>query len=107
MKTILLLLTLLFSYASFSAEVDVINAEFGVEDEAGRPELCLTVVRIPRTGAVMGIVETMYDCFYARQGKKNARLDVDLKALTKIEPSLLSHLQSRDSSLEFLFSDGE
>jgi hypothetical protein len=107
MKTILLFLTLLFSYSSFAAEVDVLSAEFGVEDEAARPELCLTVVRIPKSGAVIGIVETMYDCFYTRQAKKSPHLQINLRTLTKPAPTLLSHLQSRDSSLEFLYSDGE
>lgn len=107
MKTFLLLSALLFSSSSFSSVVDVISAHFGVEDEAGRPELCLTIVRLPKSGAVVGIVETMYDCFYARKGKKQPHLEIDFKTLTKIEPSLLSHLQTQASSLEFLFSDGE
>lgn len=107
MKTFLLLTALFFSYSSFSSEVDVVSAEFGVDDEAGKPELCMTVVRIPESGAVLGIVESLYDCFYTRQAKKHARIDVNLKSLTRIEPSLLTHLQNQDSSLEFFFSDGE
>ena len=107
MKTILLLIALLFSVSSFSAEVDVINAEFGVEDQAGNPQLCLTIVRLPKTGAVVGIVESLYDCFYTRKAKKNPRIDINLKALSKPDSDLLAHLQSRDASLEFLFSDGE
>ena len=107
MKTILLLLALSFSVSSFSAEVDVIDAEFGVEDEAGNPQLCLTVVRLPKTGAVIGIVESLYDCFYTRQAKKNPRIDINFKGLSKPDSGLLEHLQSRDASLEFLFSDGE
>lgn len=107
MKTILFLLSLLYSVSSFSAEVDVLSAEFGVEDESGKPQLCLTVVRLPKTGAVVGIVETLYDCFFTRQAKKNPRIDINLKTLTRPDSGLLQHLQSRDASLEFLFSDGE
>lgn len=107
MKTILLLTALLFSVSSFSAEVDVISAEFGVDDEAGNPELCLTVVRLPKTGAVVGIIESLYDCFYTRQAKKNPRIDINFKRLSNPESGLREHLQSRDASLEFLYSDGE
>lgn len=107
MKIFFLSLALLSSLSSFAAEVDVLNAELAVEDEAGNKQLCLTVVRIPKTGETMGIVETLYDCFYGRQAKKKNAIDVDLKKLTKPEPSLLRHLQNRDPSLEFRFSDGE
>ena len=92
---------------SFAVEVDVINAEFGLEDEAGNPQLCLTVVRLPKTGAVVGIVESLYDCFYTRQAKKHPRIQVYFKRLSKPDSGLLQHLQSRDASLEFLYSDGE
>lgn len=107
MKTILLFSALLFSFSSFSSEVDVIHAEFGVVDEAGNPELCMTVVRIPESGAVIGIVETMYDCFYTRQAKKNARIDINLNSLQRPETSLLEHLQNQGGPLEFLISEGE
>lgn len=107
MKSILLLISLVYSVSSFSAEVDVLSAEFGVEDESGKPQLCLTVIRLPKTGAVVGIVETLYDCFLTRQAKKNPRININLKTLTKPESGLLEHLQGQDPSLEFLFSDGE
>ncbi len=85
----------------------MISAEIGVEDEAGRPELCLTLVRSPETSAVVGIVETKFDCFYTRKAGKNSRIEVNHKYLSPVEPSLLHHLQSRDPSVEFVFSDGE
>jgi hypothetical protein len=107
MKTTLTLIALLFSLPSFALEVDVISAEIGIEDESGRPELCLTVVRHPKTAALVGIVETKYDCFYTRKARKNSRIDVNHKFLSPLEPSLLGHLQSRDPSVEFVFSDGE
>ena len=107
MKTFLILIALLFSLSSFAVEVDVLSAEIGIEDEAGRPELCLTVVRNPETSGLVGIVETKYDCFYTRKARKSARIEVNHKYLSPVEPSLLKHLQSRDPSLEFVFSDGE
>ena len=84
----------------------MISAEIGIEDETGRPELCLTIVRSPES-AVVGIVESKYDCFYTRQARKNSRIDVNHKFLSPLGPALLHHLQSRDPSVEFVFSDGE
>ncbi len=107
MKNLILPLALLISSPIFAVEVDVISAEIGIEDEAGRPELCLTLVRSPETSAVIGIVETKYDCFYTRKARKLSRIEVNHKYLSPVEPSLLHHLQSRDPSVEFVFSDGE
>ncbi len=107
MKTTLLLSFLILSFSAFAVEVDVISAEIGIEDEAGRPELCLTLVRSPETAAVVGIVETKYDCFYTRKARKNSRININHKLLSRVEPTLLHHLQLRDPSVEFVFSDGE
>ena len=111
MKNILLLMALLFSYHSFaSTSVDVISAEFGIEDEAQRKTLCLTVVRFPKTTELVGIVETIEDCFYARKAKKSAnhRITVRLKDLKPVDDyPLRNHLQSLDPQLEFYFSEGE
>ncbi len=110
MKNIIILLFCLISFNTFSAttEVDVISAEFGVEDYTHRKTLCLTVVRIPDSGSLLGIVEPIEDCFYARTGKKNSRIHLALKKLQKIdEPEMFEHLQRMDTQLEFYFSDGE
>ena len=107
MKIILTLIALLFSLSLLAVEVDVLSADIGIEDEDGRPELCLTVVRHPKTSEVLGIVETKFDCFYARQAKKSSQIKVNHRTLSPVEPSLLQHLQSRDPSLALAFSDGE
>ena len=112
MKNILILLFCLLSFNSFakSIEVDVLSAEFGVEDYHQNKSLCLTVVRIPSSGALVGIVESIQDCFIARAAKKssNHKLRVDLDHLKRCEsPQMRDHLQTLDTQLEFLFSDGE
>lgn len=110
MKNILILLFCLISFNSFSQsnEVDVISTEFGVEDYTHKKSLCLTVVRVPESGSLLGIVESLEDCFYARTAKKNNRLHLAVKKLQKInEPEMLNHLQRMDTLLEFYFSDGE
>jgi hypothetical protein len=112
MKNILILVFCLLSFNSFAQtlEVDILSAEFGVEDYHHNKTLCLTVVRVPSTGALLGIVEDIHDCFIARAAKKspNHKLRVDLKRLIKYpSPQMRQHLQTIDAQLEFLFSDGE
>ena len=111
MKNIILLLLAFISFKSFAAtNVDVISAEFGVEDSVQRKTLCLTVVRVPKTSEIMGIVETIEDCFYARAAKKstNNRLSVNLKDLRPVTASpLANHLQALDTQVKFYFSNWE
>ncbi len=110
MKNIIILIFFLISFNTFSSttEVDVISAEFGVEDYNHRKSLCLTVVRVPKSGSLLGIVESLEDCFYARTAKKNNRIHLAVKKLQKIdEPEMREHLQRMDTQLEFYFSDGE
>ena len=110
MKNIIILIFCLISFNTFAAttEVDVISAEFGVEDYTHRKTLCLTVVRVPKSGSLLGIVESIQDCFIARTAKKNNRIHLAVKKLKKIdEPEMREHLQRLDTQLEFYFSDGE
>jgi hypothetical protein len=110
MKNILILVFAFMSFESFAhpVEVEVISAEFGVEDHKYNKSLCLTVARVPKTGELLGLVEGIYDCFYTRKAKKAPRIKVELSEFKKIElPELQSHLQSLDTQLKFLFSQGE
>jgi hypothetical protein len=108
MKNILLLIVCLFSLNAFSSttEVEIISAEYGVEDYDFRRILCLTVVKIPKSGALLGIVESIEDCFYARLAKNapDNRLRLPLKKLMKIpHPEMQQHLQRIDTQLKFYF----
>lgn len=88
----------------------MISAEFGVEDHTRSKSLCVTVVRVPQTGALLGVVESIEDCFYARTAKRaqSNLIQMDLSKLQPLSmPALRSHLQSMDGQLKFLFSDGE
>lgn len=112
MKNILILIAFFLSYQAFAktTEVDVISAAFGVEDHTQAKTLCVTVVRVPQTGALLGVVESIEDCFYARTAKRaqSNRIEMDLSKLQPLTmPALHSHLQSMDTQLKFLFSDGE
>ncbi len=111
MKNILILILAFICFKSFAAtNVDVLSAEFGVEDDTQRKTLCLTVVRIPKTTELVGIVETIEDCFYARKAKKSAnnRLTINMKDLKPVTHApLRSHLQTLDTQLKFYFSHGE
>ena len=110
MKNIILFITLVLSFNTFAKPVvvDVISAEFAVEDQNQKKSLCLTVVRVPNSGNLLGLVESIEDCFYTRKAKKAPQLKIDLKTFKKISmPELESHLQAMDTQLEFYFSDGE
>lgn len=113
MKNAVILIFCLFAYNAFSAPlttVDVISAEFGVEDFDQRKSLCLTVVRIPKDGKLLGVVESIDDCFYARTAKKSIdhKIKLAVGKLQKIDhPEMREHLQRLDTQLEFFYSDGE
>ena len=88
----------------------MISAEFGVEDHFQNKTLCLTVVRVPASGELIGLVEDIQDCFYARAAKRSHahKIQIDLKklkAFTNLE--MQAHLQTLDTQLKFLFSEGE
>ena len=112
MKNLTILIFCLFCLDSFAKEieVDVLSSEVGIEDQHFKPTLCLTIIRVPSTGNLIGIVEDIRDCFYTRQAKKapTSKLSIDLLTLKSIKShSLGSHLQKMDTQLEFLFSEGE
>jgi len=112
MKNICLLVVCFFCLNSFakSVEVDVISAEFGLADHRQNKSLCLTVVRVPTNGALIGIVEGIQDCYYARSAKKspNHKIQLDVKNLRAFTVSELhDYLQTLDTQLKFLFSEGE
>jgi hypothetical protein len=112
MKNLLILIACLLSLNSFSKTIegDVLSWEFGLEDHLQGKTLCLTVVRIPETGALLGVVEDIGDCFYARSAKRSADHKIQLN-LNDLKPfpfsELRDHLQTLDTQLEFLFSEGE
>ena len=112
MKNILLLIVSLFCLNSFakSVEVDVISSEVGIEDHFQNKTLCLTVIRVPSNGALLGVVEGIQDCFFARSAKKSPdhKIQLDISKLRAFTvPELRDYLQTRDTQLEFLFSEGE
>lgn len=112
MKNILILIVCLFAYNSFAktTEVDVLSAEFGVEDESLKKSLCLTVIRLPANGELIGVVEHIQDCFYARLARRAQRHTISIelgKLKTFSDTSLERHLQNLDGQLRFLFSEGE
>lgn len=111
MKTILFLsLFSLVSLNLFAADVDILSSKIGVKDYGNKKSLCLTVVRVPETSSLIGIVESIEDCFYARQAKKssNHKMELNLKYLKEIsDRRMQNHLQTLDAQLKFYFSDGE
>lgn len=109
MKNIFILLFFIAAHA-YAQEVDILSVELGVEDQDQIKSLCITVVREPQSERLVGVVEDIYDCFYARTAKKNltSTMNLPMKRFRPLQhEGLLQHLQQRDPQLEFLFSDGE
>lgn len=109
MKIIAILLFILLTFEAFAdMNVDVISSEYPVEDYLQKKTLCLTIVRVPQTGALLGIVESLEDCFYARKAQKAQRISLRLNDLMRIQDlKMREHLQRIDTQLEFYYSDGE
>lgn len=111
MKNFIILFFSLFALNAFAVtEVDVLSAEYAVKDYNQEGTLCLTVIRVPDNGSLLGVVEDIGDCYYARLARRsyNHKLALDLNKLQKIEHTeLREHLQKLDTQLEFYFSDGE
>lgn len=112
MKFFVAALTLSLSLTAMAkkVEVDVLSSEIGVHDHNNRKTLCLTVVRVPKAGNLLGLVEDIGDCFYARKAKKlnKNRMVVELDSFKQIEHrELRKHLQTTDAQLKFYISTGE
>ncbi len=110
MKAFTLLFLSFFTLSLFAATVDIVSSEYGVEDDEHNKSLCLTVVRLPQNGKLIGVVETIQDCFYARRARHSStnQLQIDLNKLKLIDHRpLRQHLQRQDTQLKFYFSDGE
>jgi len=112
MKSLLIISLFLLASPVFAQklELEIVSAEFGVEDEAHNKTLCLTVLRVPESGELLGVVESIQDCFYARLAHRvpNNRLTLDLRFLSPLQyPELMAHLQKLDTQLKFYFSEGD
>jgi len=91
-------------------EVQVINVDIGLNDYTDRPTLCLVTAREVSSGRLVGLLEDIGDCFYARQARrspeKNLRIPgADLSPVK--EKEMLQHLQAFDSQLEFFWSSAD
>lgn len=102
--------TLSAQAAALQLRVQVIDAQFGVEDSAGQKTLCLTVARDVESSRLVGVVEDITDCYWARQAHRTPEkiLSLPRKDLKPVsDPALLQRLQGFDSQLEFLWSSAE
>lgn len=110
MKTFLALITFALALSVQAAQLEVMDAQIGVLDYTNRPTLCLTVVRDLETNELLGIVEDITDCFYARKASRNPSMILELpdNAFRKMDAGkMLIHLQAFDPALKFLWSNHE
>lgn len=110
MKTLIAIITFAFALSVQAAQLEVMDAQIGVLDYTNRPTLCLTVVRDLETNELLGIVEDITDCFYARKALRNPSMILELhdNAFRKMDAGkMLIHLQEIDPALKFLWSNHE
>lgn len=112
MKKLIFIMCCLMSSAIYgkNIEVEVFSTHIGIEDYQKNKTLCLTVIKNHLNPSLLGIVEDIYDCYYARKAKNSPSrsIIVDIGKLRPIEETeLLTHLRNMDRNLEYLFSDGE
>ncbi len=110
MKTLLTCLFILIASQAFASEVEILSHELGLADQNNAKTLCLTIIKVPETEEVFGVLESIEDCYYARQARRSPdhKIDLDLDLLSPVtHPELLQHLQNLDGQLKFLFSEGE
>lgn len=107
-------LLLVSATACFAAKrtlaIQVINVEIGLNDYTDRPTLCLVVGREVSSGRLVGLIEDIGDCFYARQARRAPEKVLKLPGqyLRPVrEQEMLSHLQAFDSQLEFFWSSAD
>lgn len=107
---IVFLLLLSVAQAADTVKLEVIDAQFNVRDYTDRPSLCVTIVRDLTEGKLLGIVEDVTECYWARQARRNPThsLEIPRHELQKIQDEDLQvHLQAFDSQLEFLWSSND
>lgn len=90
--------------------VDVLSVELGALDHLGKKTLCLTVVRVPASGELLGLVEDIYACHYGRAANKakTNRINVEMRELRDFSVmELKDYFQALDSQLKFYYVDNE
>jgi len=110
MKTLLIILSLALTLSAQASQLEVIDSHIGLNDYSERPTLCLTIVRDTHSGELLGILEDITDCFYARKAARNPSrmLEISSNALSKnISSKMLVHLQAFDPALQFVWSNHE
>lgn len=96
--------------APASLNVQVISVEIGLHDYEDRPTLCLTIARELKSGLLVGLIEDITDCFWARQANRSPEkiLRLPKNYLSPVKQGqMLNHLQAFDSQLEFFWSNAD
>jgi hypothetical protein len=107
------LITLLLSFGFNAQAAGFIRAEvqdvtIGALDWEGRPTLCVVVVKDLQSQELLGLIEDITDCYWARQAKHQKILRVPVDAFAPLDnTAMLQHLQALDSQLEFFWSTAD
>ena len=112
-KSILILLFMIVTMQSVYAKQFISGKVAGVEiaavDETGRESLCITYLHSETRSKTYGIVEDLYDCYYARKFSKviGSTQKIPSGYLFSMYEGLNDHLLMSKDEVQYLFSEVE
>ncbi len=112
-KSILILLFMIITMQSVYAKQFISGKIAGVEiaavDETGRESLCITYLHSEARSKTYGIVEDLYDCYYARKFSKviGSTQKIPNGYLFGMYEGLNDHLIASKDNVQYVFSEVE
>ena len=104
-----MMLTMQSVYAKHFISGTVEAVEIGAKDETGANSLCVTYLYSEEKNKTYGVVEDLYDCYYARKNsiKIGEKASIPSGYLFRMYQELEEHLVSSKGEALYLFSEIE
>lgn len=112
-KSILILIFMIITMQSVYAKQFINGKIAGVEiaavDETGRESLCITYLHSETSSKTYGIVEDLYDCYYARKFSKviGSTQKIPSGYLFSMYEGLNDYLLTNKANVQYVFSETE
>jgi hypothetical protein len=106
---VFMMLTMQSVYANQFITGTVEAVEIGATDETGSISLCITYLYSSEKNKVYGVVEDLYDCYYARKNSAMIGEEASIPSgfLFQLYQELEGHLLDNKQSVHYLFSEIE
>lgn len=112
-KSILILIFMIITmqtvYAKQFISGKIAGVEIAVTDETGRESLCITYLQSEKRLKTYGIVEDLYDCYYAKKFSKviGSTQKIPSGYLFDMYEGLKDHLLLNKDNVQYVFSEVE